>query len=213
MPIDIKICGLKTLEAVSAAVDGGAAYVGFVFFPPSPRAITPSDLTRLTAPVPTSITRVALFVDATFEEIGAVVDTNRIDMLQLHGKETPGTVAKLKAEFGLPVMKAVAMAGEDDIVIAREYEITADQVLFDAKPPKGATRPGGNALKFDWELIAEKDWVLPWMLAGGIDSSNLAEAVYVSGAAAIDVSSGVEDAPGEKNTQKIKELLALAKTL
>lgn len=213
MPVEIKICGLNTSEAVSAAVDGGAAYVGFVFFPPSPRAILPADLARLAGPVPAGVTRVGLFVDADFSEIEAAVATGKLDMLQLHGTETPGTVAKVKAEFGLPVMKAVAISGEDDIVLAREYEITADMLLFDAKPPKGATRPGGNALSFDWNLIADQDWVLPWMLAGGIDAGNLAEAVTISGAKAIDVSSGVEDAPGRKSLEKIRKLLVLAATL
>ncbi len=213
MAIDVKICGLSTPEAVRAAVEGGAAYIGFVLFPPSPRAVTPDALSALSAPVPDSIMRVGLFVDATFDEIEAAVGTGKLDMLQLHGHETPGMVAQIKDRFGLPVMKAVAMAGEDDVVLAREHEITADRILFDAKPPKGATRPGGNALSFDWRLIAKKDWVLPWMLAGGISAKNLKEAVETSGATAVDVSSGVEDAPGVKNPSKIKELLALAATL
>ena len=213
MALDIKICGLSTPEAVITAVEGGAAYVGFVFFPPSPRAVTPKMMSPLAAPVPDYVTRVGLFVDADFDDIEAAVATGALDMLQLHGHETPGTVAKIKARFGLPVMKAVAISGDDDIVLAREYEITADKLLFDAKPPKGATRPGGNALTFDWRLIAKQDWVLPWMLAGGIDVSNLAQAVNTSGATAVDVSSGVEDAPGIKNPDKIKELLTLAAAL
>lgn len=213
MAIDIKICGLSTPVAVRAAVQGGAAYVGFVFFEPSPRAVTPGVMAALCMPVPDHVTRVGLFVDASFDEIGAAVATGKLDMLQLHGSETPGMVAQIKHRFRLPVMKAVAIAGDNDIIKAREYEITADRLLFDAKPPAGATRPGGNALSFDWRLIAEKDWILPWMLAGGINGSNLAEAVKASGATAIDVSSGVEDEPGVKNTDKIKELLAIAGTL
>jgi phosphoribosylanthranilate isomerase len=213
MTIDIKICGLSSPGAVRAAIQGGASSVGFVFFDPSPRAVTPDVMAALCTPVPDHITRVGLFVDASFDEIAAAVDTDMLDMLQLHGRETPGMVAQIKDRFRLPVMKAVAIADEDDVVRAREYEITADWLLFDAKPPKDATRPGGNALSFDWKLIAEKTWILRWMLAGGIDAANLAEAVKTSGATAIDVSSGVEDAPGVKNAEKIKELLDLAATL
>ncbi len=213
MAIDIKICGLSTPGAVRAAVQGGAAYVGFVFFEPSPRAVTPDVLEALCMTVPEHVTRVGLFVDASFEEIGAVVATGKLDMLQLHGSETPGMVAQIKDKFKLPVMKAVAMAGEDDVILAREYEITADRLLFDAKAPKDATRPGGNALTFDWDLIADQDWVLPWMLAGGIDASNLADAVKASGAVAIDVSSGVEDELGVKNPNKISYLLDLASNI
>ncbi len=213
MAVAIKICGLSTVEAVEAAVAGGAAYVGFVFFPPSPRAVTVDALATLAAPVPDAVERVGLFVNASFEDMEAAVATGCLDMLQLHGSESPGLVAQIKERFGLPVMKAVAIAGEDDIARARQYEITADRLLFDAKPPPGATRPGGNALSFDWRLIAEQDWVLPWMLAGGIDAGNLARAVAASGAGAVDVSSGVEDEPGVKNTDKIREFLALARTL
>jgi phosphoribosylanthranilate isomerase len=211
--ISVKICGLSTPAAVRAAVQGGASHVGFVFFAASPRAVTPDVMAALSMPVPDAITRVGLFVDASFDEIAAAVATGSLDMLQLHGAETPGMVAQIKERFKLPVMKAVAIAGADDIATARQYEITADRLLFDAKPPVGATRPGGNALSFDWKLIAGQDWLLPWMLAGGIDSANLAEAVAVSGASAVDVSSGVEDVPGVKNIDKIGELLALAATL
>ncbi len=213
MAIAIKICGLSTLEAVEVAVAGGSAYVGFVFFAPSPRAVRPDMMEALSAPVPVGVTRVGLFVDASFDEIAAAVATGCLDMLQLHGSESPGMVAQIKERFGLPVIKAIAIASAADIATARMYEITADRLLFDAKPPAGATRPGGNALAFDWALIAGQDWVLPWMLAGGINAANLAEAVATSGATAVDVSSGVEDEPGLKNPEKIKQLLALAKTL
>ncbi|NQU58272.1 MAG: phosphoribosylanthranilate isomerase [Rhodospirillales bacterium] len=213
MAIEVKICGLSTSQAVSAAVEGGAAYVGFVFFAASPRAVSPDVMEKLSAPVPAGVTRVGLFVDASFDEIDVAVATGCLDMLQLHGSETPGQVAQIKERFGLPVMKAIAIASAEDIATARQYEITADRLLFDAKPPVGASRPGGNALSFDWQLIAGQDWLLPWMLAGGINATNLAEAVATSGASAVDVSSGVEDAPGVKNPEKIKQLLALARTL
>ena len=213
MAIPIKICGLSTVEAVRVAVAGGASYVGFVFFAPSPRAVSPDMLAALCAPVPVGVSRVGLFVDASFDEIAAAVVTGCLDMLQLHGSESPGMVAQIKERFGLPVMKAIAIASVDDIATAHLYEITADRLLFDAKPPAGATRPGGNALAFDWALIAGQDWLLPWMLAGGINAGNLADAVATSGATAVDVSSGVEDEPGLKNLEKIEQLLALAKTL
>ncbi|MBC8269522.1 MAG: phosphoribosylanthranilate isomerase [Rhodospirillaceae bacterium] len=213
MPISVKICGLSTPAAVCAAIEGGASHVGFVFFAASPRAVTPDVMAALCMPVPAAITRVGLFVDASFDEIAAAVATGSLDMLQLHGNETPGMVAQIKESFKLPVMKAVAIASEDDIATARLYEITADRLLFDAKPPAGADRPGGNALSFDWRLIADQQWLLPWMLAGGLDVSNLAEALAISGASAVDVSSGVEDEPGVKNPEKIKQLLELANTL
>jgi len=213
MAIDVKICGLSTPQAVSAAVKGGAACVGFVFFAASPRVVSPDVLKMLSAPVPAGITRTGLFVDASFDEIDAAVATGCLDMLQLHGSESPGQVAQIKERFGLPVMKTIAIASAEDITTARLYEITADRLLFDAKPPVGASRPGGNAIAFDWQLIADQEWLLPWMLAGGLNVANLAEAVATSGASAVDLSSGVEDAPGVKNPEKIKQLLALAETL
>jgi phosphoribosylanthranilate isomerase len=213
MTIGVKICGLSTPAAVRAAVKGGASHVGFAFFAPSPRAVTPDVMATLCMSVPKTITRVGLFVDASFDEIAAAVATGSLDMLQLHGAETPGMVAQIKQRFKLPVMKAVAIASEKDIASAKYYEVTADRLLFDAKPPAGASRPGGNALSFDWTLIADQDWLLPWMLAGGLDVENLAAAVAASGARAVDVSSGVEDAPGVKNPGKISQFLALAKTL
>ena len=144
--------------------------------------------------------------------VGKKDENNRILLPEI-GELTPGMVAQIKERFKLPVMKAVAIASDEDIATARLYEITADRLLFDAKPPPGADRPGGNALSFDWRLIADQEWLLPWMLAGGLEASNLAEAITTSGATAVDVSSGVEDEPGVKNPEKIKELLALAGTL
>jgi len=213
MTIDVKICGLSTPEAVAAAVDGGAAYVGFVFFAASPRAVTPDKLKALAAGVPAGVIRTGLFVDASDDEIAAAVATGCLDLLQLHGTERPGRVARIRDTFALPVMKAVAIAGEDDIAAARLFELIADRLLFDARPPAGATRPGGNALSFDWTLIRGQEWIRPWMLAGGLDAGNLAEAVATSGARAVDVSSGVEDAHGVKNPEKIKEFLKLAESL
>ncbi|NQV46967.1 MAG: phosphoribosylanthranilate isomerase [Rhodospirillaceae bacterium] len=213
MTIDVKICGLKTPLAVAAAVDGGAAFIGFNFFQNSPRFVTPDAAAVLATAVPDTVIRVGLFVDATDDDIGAAVASGALDMLQLHGSETPARVAKVKERFALPVMKAIAISTADDIATAHTYEAIADRLLFDAKAPAGATRPGGNALSFDWELIADTDWALPWMLAGGLNAENLGEAVIVCGPRAVDVSSGVEDAPGVKNPDKIRQFLALAQTL
>ncbi|MHA1599022.1 MAG: phosphoribosylanthranilate isomerase [Alphaproteobacteria bacterium] len=163
--------------------------------------------------MPDGVTRVGLFVDASDDEIAAAVNTGCLDMLQLHGRETPGQVAQIKEKFALPVMKAVAIANADDVVRARLYEVTADRLLFDAKAPAGADGPGGNAVAFDWSLLDGAEEVLPWMLAGGLSVDNLADAVRISGAVAVDVSSGVEDAPGVKSLDKIRQFLALAARL
>lgn len=208
----VKICGLRDAAAVAAAVEAGAEMVGFVFFPPSPRSMDVDAAAALTAAVPPGVTRVALSVDADDDLLAAIADRAGVDMLQLHGKETPERVTEIRARFGLPVMKAVAIAGPKDVARARTYEAVADRLMFDAKPPKDATRPGGNALAFDWELIAGETWAKPWVLAGGLTVDNVAEAIRVSGAAAVDVSSGVEDAPGDKNPEKILAFVAAAKS-
>jgi phosphoribosylanthranilate isomerase len=208
-----KICGLSSEAAVAAAVDGGAAYVGFVFYPPSPRSITPARSGTLAAAVPAGIKKVALFVDADDALIRTVIDAAGIDILQFHGAETPVRVAEARQRFGRPVMKAVAIAGPDDLAVAACYEEFADLLLFDAKPPPGATRPGGNGLAFDWQLIAGRDWRLPWLLSGGLTAELLPDAVRISGAAAVDVSSGVESAPGQKDPAKIRAFLSAAAAL
>ena len=213
MSVAVKICGLSTVKSVDAAINGGAAMVGFVFFPASPRAIEPHQLAPLVAGVPADVTRVGLFVNADETTIESVVATGGIDMLQLHGGETPDDVIRLKKRFGLPVMKAIAVSDAHDLDAARIYEPVVDGLLFDARPPKGASRPGGNALAFDWQLMKGVSWAVPWLLAGGLSAQNLAEAVRISGATAVDVSSGVEETPGLKSVEKIDEFLALAKTL
>jgi phosphoribosylanthranilate isomerase len=213
MAPDVKICGLNDPDAVAAAVDGGARFVGFVFFPASPRSVTPFRAGALAAAVPDGITKVGLVVDADDGTLEEILDGVALDMLQLHGNETPERVLAVRARFGLPVMKAVPIAGAADVARARAYEDVADRLMFDARPPVGATRPGGNALAFDWELLAGETWAIPWVLAGGLDAGNLAEAVRISGAPVVDVSSGVEDAPGVKNPDKIRAFLAIAKSL
>lgn len=214
MTVAAKICGLSTEAAAAAAVEGGAAYVGFVFYPPSPRSITAARAGELARLVPPSVQRVALFVDAGDASIGAVLDAApTVDILQFHGAEMPGRVAEAKRRFGRKIMKVVAIAGPNDLAVAAGYEDTADLLLFDAKPPPGATRPGGNGLAFDWHLIAGREWRLPWLLSGGLTAELLPEAVRISGAAAVDVSSGVETAPGQKDLGKIRAFLGAAAAL
>jgi phosphoribosylanthranilate isomerase len=214
MGVAAKICGLSTEEAVAAAVAGGTAYLGFVFYPPSPRAVAPAHAARLCAAVPAGISRVGLLVDADDAAIEAVLETAPIDLLQFHGSESPERVAEARLRFGRPVIKAVAIAGPQDVLGAIRYEEVADLLLFDAKPPHRADAlPGGNGLAFDWGLIAGRPWRRPWMLSGGLTAGLLPEAVRISGAAAVDVSSGVESRPGEKDLAKIRAFLAAARAL
>lgn len=215
MAVDAKICGLTTPAAVDAAVAGGAFMVGFVFFAKSPRNLTPMLAKEIGKHVPASIAKVGLIVDATDDAIAAILAEAPLDLLQLHGRETPERTAAIRARFGLPVMKAISVADAADIVAARAYEDVADRLLFDAKPPQSRADalPGGNALSFDWNLLKGQQFGRPWMLAGGLHSGNLASAVLATGARAVDTSSGVEDRPGEKNINKIKEFLAIAQTL
>ena len=214
MRVAVKICGLSSSRAVAAAIEGGAAYVGFVFYPPSPRAVTPEAAGQLCLAVPPGITRVGLFVDAADDAIAATLAATPLDLLQFHGHESPERVAAAKARFAKPVMKAVAIAGAEDVATAQRYETTADLLLFDAKPPRRPDAlPGGNGLVFDWQVIAGRHWRVPWMLSGGLTAELLAEAVRISGASQVDVSSGVESRPGEKDCDKIRAFLEAAASL
>jgi phosphoribosylanthranilate isomerase len=209
-----KICGLSSEAAVTAAVAGGAAYLGFVFYPPSPRAVTAAETARLCAAVPAVTARVGLFVDAEDEMIAAVLATAPIDFLQFHGSESPDRVAEARARFGRKMIKAVPIATPDDLVRAAEHEQAADVLLFDAKPPsRPDALPGGNGLAFDWRLIAGRSWRRPWMLSGGLTAALLPEAVRISRAACVDVSSGVENRLGKKDPDKIRTFLAAARAL
>ena len=194
--IRVKICGLTAAQDVSAAVAAGASYVGFVFFEKSPRHLALEKAAALALPVPPGVAKVALTVDADNARLDALTAAVPLDFLQLHGHETPERVTEIKARYGLPVIKALGVAGADDLARIDIYARVADQLLIDAKPPKGATRPGGNALAFDWTLIAGRRWTLPWLLAGGLVPGNVAEAIKLTGAKQLDVSSGVESAPG-----------------
>ena len=213
MSIDVKICGINSPEALDAAAQGGAKMLGFVFFNNSPRNVTLDEARDLLAWVPQGITKVALTVDPSDAHAQSIARQLPFDMIQLHGSESVERVAELKANTGLAVMKAVGIEGPDDIARAHAYEDVCDYILLDAKPPKGAALPGGNALSFDWTLIAGEKWRKPWLLAGGLTAENLAEAVKTSAANFVDVSSGVEDAPGQKSVEKIRAFLDLARSL
>jgi len=214
MSVAVKICGLSNDAAVAAAVEGGAAYVGFVFYPPSPRAVDPARVAALCRSVPSGVQRVGLFVDADDTAIRSVLDAAPIDILQFHGQESPDRVADAKIRFHRPVMKAIAIAAPEDVLAAEPYEEVADILLFDAKPPRRVDAlPGGNGLAFDWRLIAGRKWRRPWMLSGGLTAELLPEAVASSGAPAVDVSSGVERTPGDKDPEKIREFLRVAHSL
>ena len=209
--VKVKICGLTSAKAVATAVDAGADLVGVVFFPKSPRAVTPARAATLLAPAPRRVLRVGLFVDPDDELLDNVLTHVRLDLLQLHGNESPELAAAIGRAWGLPVMKAVGVSSAADLDAARDYEGAVDRLMFDAKPPKGATRPGGNARAFDWTLLAGRKWKVPWMLAGGLTAANVARAIRLSGARAVDVSSGVESAPGVKDPAKIRRFIKAAK--
>ncbi|WP_245894695.1 phosphoribosylanthranilate isomerase [Paracoccus indicus] len=207
---DVKICGLSQPAHVHAAVDAGARFVGFVFFPKSPRAVTAKVAAQLSQLVPVGVAQVGLFVnpdDALLQDVLAQVP---LDIIQLHGSETPDRVTEVKALTGLPVMKAVGISGPDDLPALTDYGLVADMLLVDAKPPKGADLPGGNGLAFDWRLLVGRHWLRPWMLAGGLTPDNVAEAVRLTGAPVVDVSSGVESAPGVKESQLVADFVAAA---
>ncbi len=205
-----KICGLRTLADVQAAASAGAGYIGLVFFEKSPRNLSFAQARDLALVAPIGLAKVGLVVDAGDDFLTAMLAGVPLDMLQLHGGESPARVAEIRARFGLPVMKAVGVSGPDDLAQIAAYEAVADQILLDAKAPRGAALPGGNGLAFDWRLIAGRVWQKPWMLAGGLSPENVAEAVRESGAMQVDVSSGVESAPGCKDAARIAAFVQAA---
>ena len=211
--VRVKICGLRSAADVAAAADAGASYVGFVFFPKSPRHVTFDEAAALAVDTPVGVAKVALVVnadDAFLDELTAKVP---LDMLQLHGAETPQRVAEVKARYGLPVMKAIGIADAGDLDQIDAYADVADQLLIEAKPPKGSDLPGGNGVTFDWTLLkGRKYWTVPWMLAGGLTLENVGEAIAVSGARQVDLSSGVESAPGVKDPALIHAFVAAAQS-
>ena len=211
MPLLVKICGLRTPEALDTALDAGADMVGFVFFPPSPRNIGVQAARVLGERVRGRAKKVALSVDATDAELDRVVEALKPDMLQLHGKETPERVAAVRSRYRLPVMKALPIESRADLSPIHIYAKVADWLLFDARAPREATRPGGLGKPFDWRLLENIDPGVPFMLSGGLDAGNVAEALRITRAPAVDVSSGVERAPGEKDPGKIREFVRVAR--
>ncbi len=197
-----------------AAVEGGARAVGFVFYPPSPRAVTADIAAELARMLPTGTRAVGLFVGARDDQIRAVTARVPLDLLQLHGDEPPRRVAEIKDRFGLRVLKAIRIATAADLGPLPDYETVADWILFDAKAPANVrTLPGGTGMAFDWQLLRGLKVARPWMLSGGLTAQNMAEAVAITGAKMVDVSSGVEDRPGAKSVARIQEFLAAAKAL
>lgn len=209
MDIRVKICGLTRPEDVAAVAAAGAQYAGFVFFEKSPRNVNIETARALALEAPVGLAKVALVVDADNAELDAIVGAVPLDMLQLHGHESPDRVSEVRARYGLPVMKAVGVADVEDMAQIALYEEVADQLLIDAKPPKGADLPGGNGLAFDWRLLSgRKYWRKPWMLAGGLTPQNVRQAAQMTGARQVDVSSGVEAGAGVKDARRIAEFVA-----
>lgn len=212
MSVQAKICGIGDPEAMRTAVAAGAAYVGLVFYPPSPRNVTAKQACGLASLARAPVKKVGLFVDPDDATLAAVTMQVALDLIQLHGRETPERVARVRAGFGVPVMKAIKVGSAGDVEAARAYEDACDLLLFDAKAP-GATLPGGTGQSFDWTLLAGRAWRRPWMLSGGLDAANVAEAVRVTGARIVDVSSGVESAPGRKDPAAIRAFLDAVRRL
>jgi len=205
--LSVKICGLSTPETLDASIRAGARYVGFVFFPPSPRSLTPQQAAELAVRVPPGVSKVGLVVspdDALLDEISRVVP---LDMIQVHKVDDPDRLASIGARVGLPVIAAAPIATPEDVETALRLAEPAQMVLFDAKPAKDATLPGGNGIRFDWRLLSTRRLPKPWMLAGGLTPENVAEAIALTGAVHVDVSTGVESAPGEKDTDRIASFI------
>lgn len=211
MTIAVKICGLTSAAAIDAAVAAGAGYGGLVFHPKSPRFVPREQARALADHMRGRLKIVALIADLDDAEIEALVKTVKPDILQLHGDETQRRTAEIRGLFGLPVIKALPVADVSDLDAARDYEEIADMLMFDARPPKGAERGGGHGQAFDWKILGGKSFVKPWFLAGGLSPDNVARAIELSGAKLVDVSSGVESAPGVKDAQRIRDFILAAK--
>jgi phosphoribosylanthranilate isomerase len=211
MALTIKICGLKSPETLDVALDSGADMVGFVFFPPSPRDLGLEIARVLGARVRGRAAKVALTVNANNHLLRDIIEALKPDMLQLHGKETPERVAVVRSHFGLPVMKALPIAARKDLSPIHLYAKVADRLIFDARPPREATRPGGLGMPFDWNLLRNINPGVPFMLSGGLHAGNVAQAVAITRATGVDVSSGVERAPGVKDPAKIREFIRAAR--
>ena len=211
MPLLVKICGLKSPEALDVALEAGADQVGFVFFAPSPRNLGYGAARALGEQVRGRAAKVALTVDATDDMLSEIIEAVRPDMLQLHGSETPDRVVTVRSRFGLPVMKALPIEDRASLSPIRLYANVADKIIFDARAPREATRPGGLGKPFDWRLLEGADPGIPFMLSGGLDVGNVADALSITRAPGVDVSSGVERAPGEKDADKIRAFVRVAR--
>lgn len=213
MSVDVKICGLSTPETAHAAAEAGAKYLGFMFFEPSPRHLSISAARALAPDLPNGPARVGVFVDADDAAIDAAIAALKLDWLQLHGTESPERIADIKRRTGLKVIKAIGVRDRSDVKAAQRYYTAADAMLFDAKPPKGSVLPGGNAVSFPWEIMTRATLPETWMLAGGLKPENVDDAVKLSQAPILDVSSGVESSPGVKSVRLIQAFLKAAKAV
>lgn len=214
MTVKAKICGITRPDAMQAAIEGGARWIGLVFYERSPRHVAPQLAAQLARLVPTGIRTVGLFVDPANDYLEHVVTQVPLDLIQLHGDESPARVAEIRATYSIPVMKALKVSDRADLALADAYAGVADILLFDARPPANvAALPGGNGIPFDWSILSGRSWPVPWMLSGGLSAANLAEAVAISGAVAVDVSSGVEIRPGHKDPDLVRAFLAEAARL
>ena len=208
----VKICGLSAPDALDVALDAGADMVGFIFFPPSPRNVSLETARALGSRVQERARKVAVTVDADDTLLASIIEALKPDMLQLHGHETPQRVAAVRESFGLPVMKALPIEAKSDLLVIGSYTSAADRLLFDARPPRDATRPGGLGQPFDWHLLENLNLSIPFMLSGGLNADNIAEALRITRAPGVDVSSGVESAPGVKDPEKIHAFIRAARS-
>lgn len=212
MPVQVKICGINSVESADAAMRAGADFAGLVFFPASPRNLRADQAASLSARLRGRTRIVALVVDASDETIASAIAAAQPDFLQLHGRETPARVAEIRSRFGKPAIKALQVADAADLAIASSYEPVADMLLFDAKAPANATRPGGHGAAFDWRILRGHSFKRPWILGGGLNAENVSRAIDTGGAEAVDVSSGIETAPGVKSVEMIAAFVAAAKS-
>jgi phosphoribosylanthranilate isomerase len=211
MPVEVKICGIRDAENLDAAIAAGADLIGFVFFPPSPRAVTPAQAGALSARHAGGPIRVGLFVDPTDDELAATLAEAPLGLIQLQGEETPARAAAIRARFGVPVIKALGIGAPEDLAAVDAFAPVVDRFLFDAKPPPGGPLPGGNAQPFEWRLMTGRAIPKPWLLAGGLTAGNVAEAIRTAEAPGVDVSSGVERSRGVKDAGLIRAFIAAAK--
>ena len=210
MTVAAKICGIRDLPTLECAIEGGARSVGFVFYPRSPRSVTPVQAGRLADAAGSSVTRVGVFVDPDDDLIAETLAVASLDLLQLHGSESAARLAQIRERFQIGVIKAIKVSDAADLDAADEFLDAADKLMFDGKAPQSmaGAMPGGNRVTFDWNMLEGRSWPCPWILSGGLDPDNVDDAITISGAMEVDVSSGVEDAPGEKNLDLVRAFLA-----